>query len=438
MPTTRRPLPKMQMSHSHNVPLEADDVLFLNELSNDGSDAVLFLDDAPSHPKPGLLRAHTRAMSLSDDRSQLPDLPSPTAGASAASEDLGMEKYDSELLHEIVEELNAARQNPSKYATDCLVPLLDLFVDANTMKYHFGLVKTEEGKFAIEECINFLKAQKPVGRLKQSQLLYKAVKDHVKDHGAYDKDNGELGHYGTNGSTFSSRIEKHSECEIATGENVGSINASGPETARYIVCGLLIDDDVKCPNHPTDPMEGFMCRRTPDCRGHRHNIFNPKFGEVGVAVCDHPWSQSNFARVFAMDFAGKVNKLGHRKEMRRIRAAKEADKMRHKKRLRHEIMYDEKEFTLILMKSNCSRCDGNGYVYIPELEAGADIKCPRCKGTGSFPGDSDKSSLRTEQHHESTPQLGERLELPKNMLHQAVKDLLNRFRQANPGKKAKS
>lgn len=207
-----------------------------------------------------------------------------------------------------------------------------------------------------------------------------------------------------------------------------------PEAARYIVCGLLIDDGVKCPNHPTDPREGFKCRRTPDCRGHRHNIFYPKFGEVGVAVCDHPWPK--YRSAFAMDFAGKVNRLGHRKEMKRINAAKKAAKKRHEQKLRQAIMYDEKEFTLSMINVSCSRCAGKGNVYVPEIELGDNIKCPRCKdckGMGSFPGDIDKPVLRTEQHHESITQLEERLELPKHIsIQKKVSGLLRDYIQNNP------
>ena len=61
---------------------------------------------------------------------------------------------------------------------------------------------TKEGPKAVQEAINFLKKQSPVGRLAWDANLAKAAKDHADD----SNKRGIVGHTGSDGSTMSARI----------------------------------------------------------------------------------------------------------------------------------------------------------------------------------------------------------------------------------------
>ena len=103
--------------------------------------------------------------------------------------------------------------------------------------------------------------------------LYKAAQRHAQDQGK----TGETGHSGSDGSTPRSRIEAEGQWIITIGENI----SYGGQLGCNVVVQLLMDDGV--PN-----------------RGHRKNIFNPKFTLVGVACESHPV----FRMVCVMDLAG--------------------------------------------------------------------------------------------------------------------------------------
>lgn len=183
----------------------------------------------------------------------------------------------SSLEQEIVEEMNRARQNPAGYAR--YLEELKAYFDKDLLKLPGKIpVRTREGVKAVEEAVAFLKQARPLGKLKVSEGMSRAARDHVLDQGR----SGKTGHIGQDGSKPYERMERYGSWEGLSGENI----AYGDETARMIVMQLIIDDGV--PN-----------------RGHRENIFNPEFRFTGVAVGSHPIYRTMCVITFAGQFVEK-------------------------------------------------------------------------------------------------------------------------------------
>lgn len=167
------------------------------------------------------------------------------------------ETYLSELDKEVIIELNKCRTNPSKYAEMYLKPIVSKMDKAGCYINSEGFnVKSQEGKSAIEEAISVLEIEMSLPMLRPKIYLCKAALDHCNDQGPRSL----VGHGGSDGSSPSSRVKRYFSNFCGIGENIDYGNA----TAQEIVCSLIIDDGV------------------PD-RGHRKNIFNRKYLNVGVA-----------------------------------------------------------------------------------------------------------------------------------------------------------
>ncbi|MEL3908602.1 MAG: CAP domain-containing protein [Treponemataceae bacterium] len=189
------------------------------------------------------------------------------------------EKYSdstsTEFLQEICNELNFARTNPSKYATDVLeLHLASFESDGVTYKDSAGLrIRTIEGKSAVQEAIDELKGCSAIGKLTLDEGLSKASELLA----SYQVRTKTTGHNGPNGMNMRARIEKFGKWSGYIGENC----AYGPKTPREIVAQLIIDDGVsKC--------------------GHRQNIFNSTYKIVGIAYHEG----GSYGSVCVMDFAG--------------------------------------------------------------------------------------------------------------------------------------
>jgi uncharacterized protein YkwD len=87
---------------------------------------------------------------------------------------------------------------------------------------------------------------------------------------------GQLGHDGNDRSSPGDRISRYGTWSATWGENV----SYGQKTARGIVLTLIIDDGIRS-------------------RGHRKNIFNPKFNYAGAAFGPH----ARYRTVCSIDFA---------------------------------------------------------------------------------------------------------------------------------------
>ncbi len=187
--------------------------------------------------------------------------------------------YLTALEKEVASEMNLARTNPRQYAK---------FLQALAKHYSGKLLKqpgkiavrTQEGVTAVEEAIRYLNSVDAVPALRISRGLSYAAKDHVND----QSHSGETGHHGKDGSKPHERMDRYGEWKGVSGENI----AYGDHDARMIVMQLIIDDGVPG-------------------RGHRDNIFNPRFGVTGVAISTHPVYRTMCVITYAGDYIEREN-----------------------------------------------------------------------------------------------------------------------------------
>jgi uncharacterized protein YkwD len=160
---------------------------------------------------------------------------------------------------DIISEMNRARANPPGYE-QVLLNWRRRFIGKKARLRNRVFLQTQEGTSAIDEAILFLRKTQPVAMLQLSRGLTLAARDLVRDQGL----RGTTGHYASDGSNPFQRIERYGKWQNIAGENI----AYGPDSAQAVVRDLIIDDGV------------------PD-RGHRTNIFQPRFRLTGVACGYH-------------------------------------------------------------------------------------------------------------------------------------------------------
>jgi Cysteine-rich secretory protein family len=157
----------------------------------------------------------------------------------------------------VLRELNLARENPKLYATFA----------AESRPLHM----IEHGR-AVDEAVRFLSKARPLPPLMLSPGMCRAAADHCAEQIA-----GQLGHDGNNRSSPGDRISRYGSWSTTWGENI----SYSQKTARGVALALIIDDGVRS-------------------RGHRKNIFNPKFNYAGAAFGPH----ARYRTVCTIDFAG--------------------------------------------------------------------------------------------------------------------------------------
>lgn len=175
----------------------------------------------------------------------------------ASAKDNPADHSESVSAAAVLHEINLARQNPSVYAN---------FV-AEARPLHM----IESGR-AVDEAIHFLKKARPLPPLTLSSGMSRAAADHCAEQVA-----GQLGHDGNDRSSPGERISRYGAWSSTWGENI----SYSQRTARGVVLALIIDDGVRS-------------------RGHRKNIFNPKFNYAGAAFGPH----GRYRTVCTIDFAG--------------------------------------------------------------------------------------------------------------------------------------
>lgn len=169
--------------------------------------------------------------------------------------------YLSDIEKDVIIEHNKCRTNPSRYATEVLVPFRNSINSNGQYQNSKGQrISTHEGRKSVDEAINALYNQKPLPMLRPKEYLHKAAKDHCLDQGP----KGLYGHTGTDGSTPSIRVKKYiHEGYCGVGENISYGQVSGKE----IFIQLIVDDGVKN-------------------RGHRENILK-EYRFIGCAFGYH-------------------------------------------------------------------------------------------------------------------------------------------------------
>ncbi|MBU5637811.1 CAP domain-containing protein [Geomonas sp. Red69] len=180
------------------------------------------------------------------------------------------------LGQQVLAETNAARQNPQRYAEYIREFRKSFIGKAYRLPGTLNMVMTSEGKGALDEAVRFLSRQRPLPALSWSPGLAMAAADLVREQAA----SGETGH-GERGDT-KKRIEEYGSWRSSLGENI----SYGPETARQVVMGLIIDDGVAD-------------------RGHRKNIFDRSFTTAGAACGPHPLYRTICVTDFAGGFQGR-------------------------------------------------------------------------------------------------------------------------------------
>jgi len=180
--------------------------------------------------------------------------------------------YITEIEKNVILELNKARTDPKKYADLYLVPTLGYYQGKDFHRPGKIIIRTVEGRSAVEECIKVLSSTKPLKPLFPSEALTLAALDHAKDTGPV----GIVGHTGSDGSSLRERINRYDKSLRTMAETIDY----GSSRARDIVTSLLVDDGVKS-------------------RGHRRIILMSKFDIVGLSIGDH----SGYGRVCVIDYA---------------------------------------------------------------------------------------------------------------------------------------
>ncbi len=183
-----------------------------------------------------------------------------------------------ELTNQILIEHNKIRVDPRSY-----IPYLEaqkqLLKDKILYRPNEVPIETNEGQFAYEEAIEFLKKQKPLETLTHDERIAKACMDHAGDLGK----KGLVSHDSSHGKSVSERIEAYCEWEECCAENLDF----GTKTGRDVIISLLIDDGV-------------------EDRGHRENMFKEGVKFIGIACTMH----KEYETVIVINYVGGIRDLG--------------------------------------------------------------------------------------------------------------------------------
>ena len=177
------------------------------------------------------------------------------------------------LEREVLAELNAARTDPSRYASrvEAMIPHFDGLV-LRRPGSSVG-VSTREGAAAVREAAAALRATQPMGGVARSAGMTAAARDLLQDHGP----RGATGHTGSDGSTLAQRLERHGRWLERITESI----SYGPATGADVIQGLIIDDGVRD-------------------RGHRRNLLDRAVRIVGIACGPHV----HYGTMCVIDLAG--------------------------------------------------------------------------------------------------------------------------------------
>lgn len=172
----------------------------------------------------------------------------------------------------VFEALNQLRANPSSYVA--VLEEKRRYFRGNRIEIpgQPDLI-THEGVRPLDEAIRFLAPMHSgLTRLTLSTGLSNAAADHVRDSGGL----GLIGHNGSDGSSFETRLRRYGSWYGEIGEDI----SYGPDAAREVISELLIDDGVPG-------------------RGHRKSLVNPAWNFVGIACGPH----SRYGVMCVIDFA---------------------------------------------------------------------------------------------------------------------------------------
>lgn len=180
----------------------------------------------------------------------------------------------SDIIKEVVQEINFARTKPIQYAT----------ILEEAMKNFDGLIyndpygktiTTKEGAPAFDEAIKYLKASAVLPALNEVTAISKSAQDHAEYQGV----NGLTGHLGKDDSSPADRMKVYGTFAAPAGMSENLIY-SPSDNARSLVIAWIVDDGV------------------PD-RGHRINMYDKDMTQFGVGFAEH----KTYGYVCVVDFA---------------------------------------------------------------------------------------------------------------------------------------
>jgi uncharacterized protein YkwD len=179
-------------------------------------------------------------------------------GMAMAAAGYGPVGGDAQLSREVLAEMNLMRSDPQAYIA-VLQDYRRQFQGDIVVRPGRINIQTREGVSAVDEAIAFLRRQKPMEPLTPDLILALTAGDHVADQGP----SGFIGHYGSDGWDFATRVARRG------GDPYGGENISyGYDTAREVIIQLLVDDNI-------------------EDRGHRVNLFRDGYVRAGVSCGPH-------------------------------------------------------------------------------------------------------------------------------------------------------
>jgi uncharacterized protein YkwD len=182
------------------------------------------------------------------------------------------------VSREVLDEINAARQNPQQFIT-YLEDYRKRLSGSRIRDSDGRLTMTIEGVGAVDEAIAFLKNLAPIEPLQTAEGLTKSADLQLQDLII----NPALGHTGADGSSFDERIRRFGTARGKLGENL----AYDKNSAREILLLWIIDDGISN-------------------RLHRLNLFNPAFRNAGVAYGKGSDDRELCVLVLAAEFSEKT------------------------------------------------------------------------------------------------------------------------------------
>lgn len=205
--------------------------------------------------------------------------PAPAIATTAKAGNAANVNFVSPLEKEIIDEINLARTDPQKYVA--YIEAYKSYYKGNnlTLPGSRTALVTNEGLSAVDDAINFLRAQKPLPALNIARGMCLAAKDHARDMTL----KGINGHTGSDGSLPRARVERYGLWDGTVGENI----IYDIRTAREMVIGMIIDDGVAN-------------------RGHRRNIFSDTYRVAGVSISDAAANPSRGVIVYVGGFTDKA------------------------------------------------------------------------------------------------------------------------------------
>ena len=197
----------------------------------------------------------------------------------AYANDVATVDYLSAFEQEVVREHNLARTKPQQY-----IAFLEDYARVFSGKIHIGeggvRLRTNEGAAAVEEAIAFMRRVRLVGPLKPALGMSAGAADHAADQAR----TGKTGHGGSDGSMHGVRVNRYGDWQTRSGENI----YYGSGSARDVVIKLIVDDGVPS-------------------RGHRDNIFDPRFRIIGVGCNDHRTYGQTCVLTYAAGYKDRVS-----------------------------------------------------------------------------------------------------------------------------------